>query len=53
MSFTFPCVFTCLVIALSTQTNAQQAPYSDPDNTGGWVLNEAVSDEFKAVNCVR
>ncbi|MDW5288062.1 family 16 glycosylhydrolase [Formosa sp. PL04] len=22
-------------------------PFSDPENTGGWVLNEAVSDEFE------
>lgn len=25
---------------------SQPAPFSDPDNEGGWVLNEAVSDEF-------
>ncbi len=32
------------------QVKAQQAPLSDPDNSGGWVLNEAVSDEFNGTS---
>ena len=28
------------------QLNAQNFPMSDPSNSGGWTLNESVSDDF-------
>lgn len=31
---------------LSPSTFSQPFPYTDPQNSGGWVLNPAVSDEF-------
>lgn len=33
----------------TTKTNKQQRvlPFSDPNNEGGWVLNEIISDEFE------
>ena len=35
------------VFAATTSTNASQImPSSDPQNTGGWVLNSEISDEF-------
>ena len=35
-----------LLFALLTPAISKPFPCSDPDNTGGWTLNPAVSDEF-------
>ncbi len=41
----------------NTKTNKQQRvlPFSDPNNEGGWVLNEIISDEFegKSIDTVK
>lgn len=37
---------TCLLAIVANCASAQVVPLSDPDNTGNWVLNESVSDEF-------
>ncbi len=34
--------------AVFASPSANVHPYSDPDNSGGWVYNEEVSDEFNA-----
>ncbi len=39
-------LLTFLTLAWWTQASGQDAPYSDPANAGGWILNESVSDEF-------
>jgi len=41
-------IFALVLLAFtaSGQTASQVAPLSDPGNTGGWVLNPSVSDEF-------
>ena len=40
----------CLALSVISFTGCLNekplSPYSDPDNQGGWVLNEEVSDEF-------
>ncbi|MGJ8639571.1 MAG: family 16 glycosylhydrolase [Opitutaceae bacterium] len=33
-------------VLLSVAAHADFVPYSDPMNSGGWILNESVSDEF-------
>ena len=43
-------IFLLLVIVAAAffSANAQQpSPFSDPENTGGWILNEEISDEFE------
>jgi len=42
---TVPFVAACQSVGKSTQETAY--PYSDPNNTGGWVLNKDFSDEFE------
>ena len=42
--------FNIIVLFLAYQTSAQTErfyPASDPNNDGGWVLNDAISDEFE------
>jgi beta-glucanase (GH16 family) len=46
MKMTHSLAFICIAFACLQQADAQPTPYSDPDNAGGWVLNETVSDEF-------
>ncbi|MBC3759204.1 T9SS type A sorting domain-containing protein [Hyunsoonleella sp. SJ7] len=43
-------VFTlAIVLVLNNSLTAQVYPFSDPSNTGGWVLNAGMSDEFEAL----
>lgn len=35
-----------IVLFIAFQLNAQNYPMSDPLNSGGWILNEAISDDF-------
>lgn len=38
-----------VAVAWIMPVNAQSVPRFDPENRGGWVLNEAVSDEFNGI----
>lgn len=44
--FTFPLLLAAAFLAQGTQAVAQVLPHTDPNNTGNWVLNTSVSDEF-------
>ena len=40
----------CVSLFLIGVVRADTLPLSDPNNTGGWVLNESVSDEFNGTS---
>ncbi|MEX0331077.1 MAG: family 16 glycosylhydrolase [Puniceicoccaceae bacterium] len=42
-----------LLASLSSALQAGPLPLSDPENTGGWILNESVSDEFNGTEIDR
>lgn len=43
-------IFLLLIIGNSLTLKAQVYPVSDPSNTGNWVLNSDISDEFEEAN---
>ncbi|TGV00788.1 family 16 glycosylhydrolase [Flavivirga rizhaonensis] len=38
------------IVTEKTITNNEPLPFSDPENTGGWVLNKEISDEFEGTS---